>query len=154
MGDKNNYRGLQPWYRGDPLTANKLNQPVDVLNALGGTAPPSQKLENPLNFFKVQAFKVVRVEVDYVVGLTWDTHEKGVDEVKIALPFLLRQKPFDELQERTISLRQLVLTYEYTDNVTRTATNADDEEEDQTIVPSYEEDDIIYAMRGIGGASG
>ena len=148
--NKLNIKKLFPWFRGDPLEAAKLQQPVDALKAMGGVAPPSQKLEGG-RIIQLKMFKVVRLEQDVIICNTWNGIQQGTDEIKVAMPFLLRRTPFDEVT-RTDPVRAGI-TYEYSDFNLRLATNEDDEEEDQILVASYEPNDIIFAMKGIFGGT-
>lgn len=163
-----NIKNLESWGPNQPVEARKLNQPVNALKAMAGVRP-GQQVSSKSDLFEVRQFKVIEVKEDYFTAYTWDGHEKGEVEVKIALPYMLRKGPFtgeddngDE-KKRVIELTGVELTYEYEDNFIQrlaTATTTDDEgvesesEENQVIIPSYEEDDIITAMRGITAGTG
>ncbi len=166
--NKINISGLEDWKRGDQLEARKFQQPVNALKAMAGIRPGQQEISFG-NTFEVRQFKVIKVEQDYFTAFTWDGHDKGEIEVKIALPYMLRKTPFTgededgEEKKREIELTGVSLTYEYEDNFIQrlaTATTIDDEgaesesEEHQTIIPSYEEDDVVVAMRGVTGGVG
>lgn len=148
--DKINIGNLENWNRGDDLEARKLQQPVDTLKSLGGVAPPKQEIPSGKSI-QLKMFKVDRLDTDVIICFTWNGIEKGTDEIKVALPFLLRQTPFDVTTR--IGAARAGIEYEYSDNNKRLATNVDDEEEDQIIVDSYEVDDIIFAMKGIFGGT-
>jgi hypothetical protein len=149
--NKGNIKGLENWEPGDPITAEKLDQPVRVLQGLGGVKPADTVVKSGSKF-QIRMFKVVRLETDVVICNTFDGVESGEDEIKVALPYLLRKTPFDAAT-RTEEPRAGI-TYVYSDNHLRLATNEDEDEENQIIVDSYEEGDIIFAMRGIFSNTG
>ena len=84
---------------------------------------------------------------DYLLARELDTGTEGTRIFTVAKPYLLRMAPFDGETRNGI-------TYAYTDVNTRTATNEDDESITEVITPSYQADDIIYAMTGITGGTG
>jgi len=94
---------------------------------------------------QTQMFKVVSVEVDYIVCHAWDGETEGQEAVLVALPYLLRMTPFDGQTRDGI-------TYDYDSEITRTATK-DADTEDQVIVPSYIAGDVIFAATGIIGGT-
>lgn len=149
--NKANISGMENWQSGDELAARKLQQPVDVLKSLGGAALPRQVTPKG-SIFQMKMFKVVELDTDVIICNTFDGVEQGTDDIKVALPFLLRKTPFDSAT-RTDPPRADI-SYVYSDNNLRKATNIDDEEEDQIIVASYEKDDIIFASKGIFGNTG
>lgn len=147
--NKANIKGLKNWERGNSITAEHLDQPVKVLQSMGGIKPPEQV--NPSgSLFEMKMFKVLRLETDVIICNTWDGVQAGEDEIKVALPFLLRRTPFDNkgVIRRTFS-------YEYFSDFQRVSIDSenDDDEENQVITDSYEEDDIIFAVRGIFGGT-
>lgn len=148
--NKLNIKNLQDWFKGTPLEARRFQQVVDALKALGGVSPGSQKIDTG-RIIQLKMFKVVKLEQDVIICNTWNGIEKGTDEIKVAMPFLIRRTPFDEAT-RTDPKRANI-TYVYSDFNLRLATDEDDETEDQIIVASYELDDIIYAMKGIFGGT-
>ena len=153
--DKINIKKLLDWKIGDKLTAEHLQQVVTVLKALGGMGPTSQILPPQDTSHFVRMFKVKALDKDVIICFEWNGLEKGEDEVKVALPFLLRKTPFDEATREDPELRAGI-SYVYSEFNLRVATKAgegedDDETEDQIIVDSYEEDDIIFAMKGVFG---
>lgn len=145
--DKRNIIKVEGWEPGDDLEARKLKQPGDVLAAMGGTTPPSQ--QNTFGSeFEMGMFKVIELDTDIVRCFTWNGVAKGDDKIDIALPFLLRKTPFDGTPARA------GITYTYTSNSARTAKNAAGDEENQVLTDSYEEDDIIFAFKGMFGNTG
>lgn len=145
--EKMNIKDLEEWRSGDPLEARKLQQPITVLQALGGVRP-GQQVFNGGVFFEVRMFKVLRLEEDVIICNFTNGTTSQDDEVKVALPFLLRRTPFDVLSTRA------GISYVYSDFNQRVATNSDGDTEDQIIVDSYEADDFFFAARGIFGGSG
>ena len=91
----------------------------------------------------IKMFKVVTVYGDYVSCKTWDGTTLGTTKINIAKPYLLRRTPFHGLSRDGIS-------YNYTSNIARTATQGATSES-QVIVPSYVANDIIYAAQGVNG---
>lgn len=146
--NKSNISSLDNWNPGDPLAANHLQQPVDVLKALGGGKPPEQVV-NGVNPFEVRMFRVIRLDTDVIICNFTDGKTDQPDEVKVAMPFLLRRTPFDD--PTATQTPRAGITYLYSDFHKRLATNEDSDEEDQILVDSYEEGDIIWAMGGIFG---
>jgi len=147
--NKINIKKMDLIKKGQKLFAKTLNEPRKVLNSLGGAAPPSQVLPGPSKAFQMKMFKVIELDTDIIKCFTWNGIEKGEDEIKVALPFLLRKTPFDDAT-RTDPPRADI-SYVYSDFHIRIATNADGDDEDQILVASYETDDIIYAIKGIFG---
>lgn len=90
-------------------------------------------------------FRVKSVYADLLVCRTWDGADEGGEDVLVAKPYLLRRSPFDGQTRDGIS-------YAYTSHFERTAT-LDEETEDQVIVPSYVEDDLIYGISNIEGGT-
>lgn len=146
--NKQNVSGLETWNRGDPLEARRLQQPVDVLRALGGGKPPEQFIK-PVNPFELRMFRVLRLETDVIICNFTDGVTNQPDEIKVAMPFLLRKTPFDD--PTATETPRAGITYLYSDFNKRLATNEFNEDEDQILVDSYEESDIIFAMTGIFG---
>lgn len=166
MGEKNNNYGLDPWKRGDELTAKHLDQPRQVLAKQNGITPGSQVVDPLVPQMRCQQMSVLEVKKDYLICYISDgvglTDGEGIlDEmtVPVALPHLLQQTHYEEKEaerDRTGDDGELrkELTYEYNeDNVRRIATNTDDETEDQIIIPSYEKGDIIFAFTGMSGGT-
>ena len=150
--DKINIKGLEDWKVGDGLEARKFQQPVTVLKALGAPGPPSQVVPETRGLFQFKMFKVIELDVDVILCNTWNGLEKGEDEIKVALPFLLRKTPFDAATR--VEPPRAGISYAYSEFHIRIATNEEDETEDQIMVALYEPDDLIYAMRGIFGNTG
>jgi hypothetical protein len=134
------------WNKGDPLSARKLNESVDAVNALsGGVRPP---LQTPFRgrALEVRQFKVTGMAGDFIISRTWDGTDLGVADVKIAKPYLLRRTPFDGFARAGVS-------YVYVSDAARTAT-AGTESETQVVVPAYEVGDVVYAAKGVAGGVG
>lgn len=139
---------LKLYVKGDPLTAKRLNEPLTALNKLmRGTNPPKQNFPRKAAAQSaVTQYRYKSMAGDYIVCKTWDGVDEGTDSVTIAKPYLLRRTPFDGETRNDI-------TYAYTSDFERTATNVDEDEEEQVIVPSYVVDDLIYATGGIVGGT-
>jgi len=141
------------WRRGDPITATKLNQPVDAIRQLrGAVAPPRQVFDDVAAALAspVYQYKVVSTHGDYLIAEAHTgvpTAETDSPRTRIAVPYLLRRTPFDGLSRNAIS-------YTYTSDTERTATDADDDTESQQITPDYVAGDIIYAVRAPQGGTG
>lgn len=150
MKENDPIRELRRWKKGESLKARKLNEPVDAINRIsGGVRPPRQRMGgsrpvNPESLSKVQQFKVVSVQGDYLVCNPYDSLAAATNQtVLVAKPYLLRQTPFDGSSRDGV-------TYTYTDGTQRSADDGS-ETETQLITPSYVSGDIIYAIRNISG---
>lgn len=140
------------WRRGETITARKLNQGVDALRRLSHGVEAPRQIVEPGEEDRVEArrFLVVEVRGDYLVcrraggDAAVETQDRSV---YVAKPYLLRQTPFDGLSRGGIS-------YAYTGTAARTATDEDENTENQVIVPSYVVGDEIVAARGITGGTG
>ena len=137
---------------GDPVPgARRLNELADPLTRLGRTAsavtnapplaPYNQILQVQLNF----------IFGDYLQGVEYRRYSDGSEvigtvNIQFALPFLLRQTPFDGQTYNGVS-------YTYTGLHVRTATAGPDSET-QRITPDYVLGDILYVARVIEGGSG
>jgi len=151
---------LQDWKVGDPLAAKHLQQSVSLLKRVfAGVTPPRQIVRKAISPLTGRQFKVTSVFTDFFTAKPFD----GVDQIEtafnIALPFLLRRTPFDSdpdfLGSNPAPDERNGLTYVYTTDIERVATIVESgDTEIQVIVPSYQEGDIIYAMKNIiGGTS-
>jgi len=120
-----------------------MNRAARAINRLrGGVAPPRQLFDTrPKGAVIIALFKVVSVQADYLVCNPYDGIEAGTDAAYVALPYLLRRSPFDGTMRAGI-------TYTYTSNIQRTASDGSDTET-QVIVPSYEVGDLIFAVQGV-----
>ena len=145
--DKLNIKNLTGWKPGDPLSAAKLQEPIEVLKNIGRVRPGGQVIKEPAKAIQLRMFKVIELDTDVIKCFTWDGMAKGDDEILVALPYLLRKTPFDKATR--VGPDRAGISYEYSDFHLRVATNEDDDTEDQILVASYEEDDIIFAMKGI-----
>jgi len=110
---------------------------------LVGMVPEAEQATGTLN--RPQQFRVQSVGNDHITCHTWDGTTEGTVDVKVAKPYLLRRTPFDGETRDGI-------TYTYSSAVEREADDGADTE-DQVIVDSYIEDDIIYAIRRISGGT-
>lgn len=134
--------------KGERIFANGQNRVIEAVNRLSrGVAPPQQvfsgdKRPVPIG---VRQFKLVSVQTDYLVCNEWDGTTQGDGEYKIALPWMLRQTPFDGQTRNGI-------TYTYASASERTADDGSNTET-QVIVPSYVAGDVIYGMKEIRGGT-
>jgi hypothetical protein len=160
---KFNLKRLTPISKGEDVTAVFLNQSINALNKLGASGPSSQNISPSQNNFTVRQFRVKIEKGDYLECVTWDGKKEGENTVLIAKPYLLRLTPFDSLTnpeyETRVLTEELELKYEYyADNIGKRKavdTLDDDNTEDQTIVPIYNEDkDVIFACYGVFGGVG
>lgn len=146
MGKKNNYTGLTPWVKGDKLQAAHWQEIVTLLNRLQGILP-GFVFNNPgINPLSARMFKVVELAEDIIICHTWDGAEEGEDDIAVARPYLLRKTPFDGQSRGDFSF-----VYEREDK--RVSTNLEDETEDQILVDSYDEGEVIFALNGIQGGT-
>lgn len=142
---KNNIFDLEDWKPNQLIEARKLQQPVSALRRLGGLAGASQVFDPQRRILQTKQFKVVSLDTDVIICNTFDGVQQGTDDIKVAMPFLLRKTPFDGFSRDGIS-------YVYKTFNSRTASRGSDEEE-QVIVDSYFLGDVIYATRGIFGGT-
>ena len=124
---------------GETLSARSLNRLVSgVVRARPGIVSPAQI---PV----AQGGVILQVNVveqggDWLKVRTWDGTIEGTVDLYVAKPYLLRR-----------SLASWNgLTFTYTSNYEREATDGVDSE-DQVIVPAYVVDDILYIVRPVGG---
>ena len=125
--------------RGDAITATRWNQLVDPINdslrAATGSRPVSPvKAAKPTH----QRFRVKSVGIDVLICREWDGTTEGAIDVNVALPYLLQRTPFDGNTRNGV-------TYTYTNNFTRTASDGSTVET-QRITPDYVVDDEIVAV--------
>jgi hypothetical protein len=135
-------------HKGEEITATKWNVLANALNKpFSGVQLPQQvKPDASAKTVQVQQMKVASIAGDYITCYTFDGVVTGTDEITVAKPWMLRRTPFDGETRNGI-------TYTYSDDVTRDASD-DDGTETQVIVPSYVVGDLIYAERNIiGGTS-
>jgi hypothetical protein len=128
---------LERWRKGEPLLAEKLNQPVDLLARGRGAGPANQVIPHPIApgeapaAMQRAAFWFKRMFDDhfdaYRLGadgqpLTDETGERLIYQV--AKPFDLRTTPFHRRRVRWFFL-QFDVTYFYSTGDIRTATRSD-----------------------------
>lgn len=139
---------VKEWKPGEPLDHRKLNQVVTQVNAMiRGATGPQQKYPSAGDKpqMEMQRLQIVSIGNDYLICCSFD----GVTPVPDDLFFV--SKPPELRRSRT---EWNEITYEYADSQTRTATNADLDEEDQVVVPTYLEGDMIFAANNIIGGTG
>ena len=156
--EKLNLKALDRWGPRQPLDHRKFNQPVDVLNALGGVKPGEQVIEFG-DDFQVALFRVIRLETDVIICNFTNGVTDQEDEIKVAMPYLIRKTPFDSAGNPVPPLRKDQFSYTFTfagrfDKRTSIDTLNDDDEEIQVITGAYDEGDLIFGMRGVTGGTG
>lgn len=165
--DKKNIGNLRPWKPGDGFVAKHLDETRQALANFIAPNVSKQIDDTPLRV-QFRMFKVLRLEKDVVICNFFDGTTAGEDEVKVAIPYLIRFTPFDFLTDNTVPRRNdIKYEYSFTDPDTglfrfdkrtgfKTADDPDDDddEEIQVIVPSYTEGDIIFGIAGIAGGNG
>lgn len=160
---------LKRFRRGQLLKASELQRLNDAINHLTrGTRTPVRKARTPKVPIMMQ-FRVVKAEDEHIVCKQFDRLENistgSEANILVAKPYLLRRKPFET---GGVSADRGGITYIYTDKILedltadpvidaapleREATDGTDTE-DQIIIPSYQENDMIFAMRNIVGGTG
>jgi len=160
--NKLNIKNLLNWFKGNPLSAEHLDQPVRVLQAQGAASPPGQDIPSG-SLFQVRLFKVIRLEEDVIICNFTDSKADGEDEVKVAMPYLLRYSAFNSTSFPVPALRdgRFEYTWTFSDGLgirydKRTSIDKDngDDEEIQVIVGKYDVGDLIFAAKGIYGGTG
>ena len=148
---------LKPWTVGDEITAKHLDQPRQFIQRFkGGTKIPDQLRQSVPAKVTVRQFQIVELKTDYLIAKPYNGDEVEDNEVKIALPYLLRRTPFETLTNPiAITPTRGGFTYTYTTDSERISTKTSDSTtETQVLVPEYVVDDIIYAQKGVlGGVS-
>jgi len=145
---------LQPWRSGMPIEAAHLDEVRDaVQRIIGGTRPGRQvrgsARASGVTPIQMQVFVIPTTTTDYIWCYRWDGTEQTGEAVRVAVPYLLRSTPFDGHTRNGITY-----DYDFTASpIERTATNVGAETEDQVIVPSFQVDDIIYAIASIDGGT-
>lgn len=167
--NKINIGNQHAWQRKEKIKRDKLNEGPKTLNKMGTTGPPNQVKRAPTRPFKCQLFKIISVEIDHInCKLYGGVNDSGEDdggeviEFPIAMPHLLQQTHYKNREEPR---KNMTYVYGETEYWRRTATKkpseeeleedpeAEETEEIQVIIPSYEVDDVIVAMTGISGGT-
>jgi len=138
---------VRPWKRREPIRAKRSNETVEAVNSLLRGANGGRQV-SPVTAAGVamRRFRVKSVGTDVIVCRGWDGVTEGSVDIDVALPYLLRRTPFDGLSRDGIS-------YVYTSNTERTATDGSDNET-QVITPSYTVDDEIFAVKRVSVLGG
>lgn len=140
-------RSVRTFTRGQSLTGpafrTQLNDTVNAINALRQDAGDAGFTGFPASLTRMYLFTQFgpndTTDQDWIVctELRDDGTTPGTENVRIALPFLLRRTPFDGGSRAGIS-------YTYTNNFTRSANDGSGAVE-EIIVPSFEVGDVIFA---------
>ncbi len=140
------------YLKGDPLPgANRLNEIIDPLQRLGRSPAGGQVLQTPALYLQVFQLQINFILTDYLQGREYVRYDDGTErigpvDITVALPWLLRQTPFNGQTYNGV-------TYTYTGLHVRTATAGQDSET-QRVTPDYVLGDIIYCARQVQGGSG
>lgn len=148
---------LERWSKGDPLTADKLNAPVDAINrTVRGVNPPRQLNPAVPPSGAVQQFKLKSLLGDYFIGHTWNGTEEGQDDVAIAKPLELRKSFYDGLTKNGVKytdlgdqLRNVKILDSDSEGLLTTG-----DVTTEGIVPRYEIDGVLYATQKPKGGTG
>jgi len=141
------------WKRGDPLTADHLNEASDAVAAIQQQIQAPRVVETSIvpEALEVQRFVVVTEYGDYFSarkqGGSTSSDVSTEPTVFIAKPYLCRRTPFDGETRNGIS-------YAYSSDTERVATDTDSDTETQQIVPSYVAGDVIFAAQNFKGGTG
>lgn len=95
----------------------------------------------------VRQMVIAAIHDDYLVCRDWDGHAEGETDVEVARPWELQRTPWDG-ESRTID--GVTYSYTYADAASRTK-SADDQDEEQVIVPPYFVGAVIQAAALISG---
>ena len=139
------------WVKGQPITADRLNEVVAyVAQALRGVGVPRQINPNAAAASpEVRRFKVSAIKPDYLECNTWDGVNTGTATVYVARPPRLRASE----ESRTFSGGTVTYSAVSATGATRTATVSGDDEP-QVVVPEYVVGDEIFAVRNVTGKTG
>lgn len=121
----------------DPAQTALLPGDIVKINTLNGIPYLTNKTND------IVAFKFHEMHADYIAAYPADTGDHGT-YIYIAKPFNLRRTPFDG---QTIN----GITYAYTSDFRRTATDVDGNVEVQLVTPDYVDNHVIHAMRNVRG---
>lgn len=133
---------IDPWKRGDALTARKLDQSRQAINLIvdGMSQPQSRQF---VGASQAALFRIAAVAGDYLLAVRVLGDSEATQQAKVAKPPLLRN---------SVTSRAGA-TYSYSDVDARTATVGSDTE-DQVVVPAYRVNDYIFAMSTPLGGTG
>ncbi len=161
---KQNIYNIPNHKKGDKLLAKDLNKINETIEQMG-QAEISTEIPDRVQPLRVKMFAFIRLEKDVAICNAFNGTTRGEDEIKIALPFILRKTPFDSASDPIPELRDgIEYTYTFTndDDTERfdkrtsiiKVAGEEDDEEIQVIVSPYYDGDIVYAMAGIQGGTG
>ena len=142
----------QRFRTGDPVPgARRLNELADPLTRLGRNPAQNQVIPDAPLYLQVVQISLNFIFGDYLQGVEYRRYSDGTElfgteNIQFALPWLLRQSPFDGQTYNGVS-------YTYTGLHVRTATAGPDSEI-QRITPDYVLGDILYMGRLVLGGSG
>jgi len=143
---------LKRWRSREPVDHRPLNETNRAVEAITrGVRPPKQiglDADGPITIRAgdVARFRLVSVAGDYLVCEPFDGTEPTGPTVFVAKNYILRRNPFDGKSRNGI-------TYNYTSDVSRTASSLGDTE-DQVVVDPYVAGDEIWATYAPTGGTG
>lgn len=146
---------LQRWNRREPITAAKLNQPVDALNRMGATLPRSEQVFGP----GLPPTPTVAVDqsVIFFNGFPQDSRFQTILDaisvnaidiptvpITVALPWLLRRTPFDGQQRGLFRYVYSTFAWRWSTRVLNPS-----DVETQQITPAYMRGDILRLVKAL-----
>jgi len=139
------------WSVGEPLTARRLNEPVKVIRQLIRGVEPARQLKSSSRSTSVDVrqFRIKSIDLDFMICREWNGTAEGDADFIIAKPPLLRAS----VTERTFGVLTATYSAVNSTGTQRTATVGGDSET-QVVIPSYEVDDVVYAIRNVKGGTG
>lgn len=158
---------MKRWHRGESITVSRLNEiqkktdrPIrssGTMQTIAGITYVGQDFaqSSPHNIV-IARFRVKSLQNDYLVCRRYSpavgtaVEVAGTVNIYVAKPYELRRTPFDG---KTITYGSQIITYTYSDECTRIATDGDDTET-QVMTPLYFVDCEILAVMNISGGTG
>lgn len=141
---KRSDRALPKQEKGKPIKAATINGAIEEINRNRNT---DNAISQPIPNGKqaIGRFQVIADQGDYLTCYSYSGDAVTSSVINVAKPYLLRVTPFNGFSRNGIS-------YVYTSNSTRIASNGDTE--NQLIVANYVAGDQIMAVTNILGSSG
>ncbi len=128
--------------------AAKLSEMASAVNRNSALLDPPSKVDRLLipvvRMFKLKGSTLE--DWDYVHGNTWDGTTRGSDDIRILKPWFLRGTFWNDRVSARVGIR-----YEQFDDAKRTASKSGEDDETQWIIPSYEINDVIFAISNVYG---
>jgi hypothetical protein len=149
------FKTLAEWIKGEPLTAARLSEMVNALNQLAAKGNYGGLSSPPGGAVAAQFWVKDARYGDFVVCNHYDGATEPDDDtpvVLVAKPPQLRKTRYNNAEARsgeTYTFADADLNADPPLPIVRTATNEDDDTEDQVIIPNYEVGDVIYAIKSV-----